>query len=92
MLVHEEQREDADVGVRPDAEHEVGPRAGGVVVEPGVRGALLVAELVQDAAVVVELQPPAAWPSPGGSRPSLACSSACTRLVQQTPAKTRTAR
>jgi hypothetical protein len=87
VLVHKEQREDADVGVRPDAEHEVGPRAGGVVVEPGVRGAL-VAELVQDAVVVVELQEPGHRPED----PVLHSLAAQRVLVQQAPAKTRTAR
>jgi hypothetical protein len=39
-FVREEQRQDADVVVSADAEDEVGPRAGRVVAESGMRGAL----------------------------------------------------
>ena len=57
MFVGEEQRQDADVVVRADAEDEVRPRAGRVVTESSMSGAL-VAELAEDAAVVVVVGSP----------------------------------
>jgi len=81
VLVGEEQRQDAGVVVRTDAEDEVGPRAGWVVVEPGVYGAP-VAELADDAVVVVELQKPRRRPED----PVLDSLAALTVLVQKTPA------
>ena len=50
VFVRQKQRQDAGVVVRTDAEDEVGPRAGWVVVESGVGGAP-VAELADDAVV-----------------------------------------
>jgi len=84
VFVGEEQRQDADVAVRPDAEHELRSRAGRVVVEPGVRGGALVAELAEDAAVVVvvELQKPCHDPED----PVLDSLAALSVLVQKTPA------
>ena len=87
VFVRQEQRQDAGVVVRTDAEDEVGPRTGWVVVESGVRGAP-VAELADDAVVVVEVQKPGHRPED----PVLDSLAALTVLVQKTPANTYVAR